>query len=67
MGVLEDAKPHLALQEPLLPGGAGPAVQRQVGHYFVLPFFFSENMASRVPSQAVGLRFAAAPVQHHGS
>ena len=67
MGVLEDAKTHLALQKPLLPGGAGFIAQGQVDPYLVLSVFFHQGMAPRVPGQAVGLGLAAAPIQRHGS
>lgn len=67
MGVLEDATTHLALQQPLLPGGVGLIAQGQVDHNLVLSFFFCQNMASWVPGQAVGLRLTVASIQHHGS
>lgn len=67
MGVLEDVEPHVALEKAFLSGGRQFTVKGQMDHDFVLSFFFWQNVASWVASQAVGLRFTVASIQHHGS
>ena len=66
MGVLEDVETHLAFQKAFLSGGGQFTVEGQMNHDVVWPFFFWQNVASWVASQAVGLRFTVASIQHHG-